>query len=189
MDNKNCNNCKNKDTERCLVYYAIKGNDIVRAYIDYGIFYCAWWNYYSDEEKKRDKEKLIKEKSDKLLSDKAKKKKIQEDKRKLKKHKNRIIEHVPSFVSEREPQTFYFNTTKELLEIPFVKECINISDEKFSFKFFGMSRNHLMVVYNNNNKDEWWVLGTIENPELISKKIPRISYKNDKVIMQEESCH
>ena len=74
--------------------------------------------------------------------------------------KNQIFQHVPGCISGVENQLMDFETTEELLEIPFVKRLGN--DDDYSFQ---MSGDTLMTVKDDGTM--WWVIGYINKPEEI----------------------
>jgi hypothetical protein len=82
--------------------------------------------------------------------------------------KNHIVKHYPNFVDRGDDpvEEADFETDEELLSIPWVK---SFSEHNKFFKF-GMSDELLVATYKEGK--EWWVVGSIEHPELV--KLPRI---------------
>jgi hypothetical protein len=75
-----------------------------------------------------------------------------------------IRQYRPAFFEGFENETVEFSTTRELLDVPFVK---NFCHDGFSG--FAVSDEHLMATYKNGK--EWWVVGTLSDPHLV--KLPK----------------
>lgn len=75
-----------------------------------------------------------------------------------------ISQYRPAFFEGFENKTVEFSTTKELINIPFVKNFC--SDE---FSGFAISDEHLMATYKNGK--EWWIVGTLSDPSTV--KLPK----------------
>ena len=90
-----------------------------------------------------------------------------------------IIQYTPSFFSGFDNEVHEFNSLEQLLEIPFVKNITKISlmgngSKFYRFSYSTMSyasdeskRYALMAEYNEGY--EWWVIGYINDKEIISK--------------------
>ena len=74
-----------------------------------------------------------------------------------------IRQYRPAFFEGFENETVEFSSTKELINIPFVK---NFCDDGFSG--FAISDEHLIATYKNGK--EWWVVGTLSDPSTV--KLP-----------------
>lgn len=74
---------------------------------------------------------------------------------------NRFIQHIPGFVDGCDPLRYDFSTTQELLDKPLFKRAT----ENPKFSHFAMSDNCIMEI--TDDGFHWWVLGTIEKPELV----------------------
>ncbi len=73
-----------------------------------------------------------------------------------------IRQHVPSFVDLGEdPLSAVFETTQELLSIPFVKSSSKYRD----FSGYALSDNELMST--NKRGKKWWVIGHIDDPSKV----------------------
>ena len=68
---------------------------------------------------------------------------------------NNIMQHIPSFVDVDPAASIEFETTKDLLKLPMVKQY-----EKEG-SLFAINTNHLMVI--NDNGFSWWVIGRIKD--------------------------
>jgi len=75
-----------------------------------------------------------------------------------------IRQYRPAFFEGFENETVEFSTTKELLDVLFVKKFCSEG-----FSGFAVSDEHLMATYKNGK--EWWVVGTLSNPSLV--KLPK----------------
>ena len=73
---------------------------------------------------------------------------------------NKLKQHIPCFVDIPGKRNYNFKKTKDLLNLKIVKGYIDKS-----FSHFAMDDDSLMVI--NDNGYKWWVIGTIEKPELI----------------------
>jgi hypothetical protein len=70
----------------------------------------------------------------------------------------KIIQHVPAFMDIEGRDIGTFETTEELLNLPFVKRCRELVD----FRRFSLSGDLLMV--ETNDGLNWWVVGRIDEP-------------------------
>ena len=78
---------------------------------------------------------------------------------------NHIRKHIPNFIdTDRLPDENDFETTDQLLNIPWVKEWESPFDGR-PFYRWSKSDNHLIAEYDNGKF--WWVIGFIRNPDNI----------------------
>lgn len=75
--------------------------------------------------------------------------------------RNRIRQHRPAFFEGFENLTVAFDTTEELLAIPFVQNFHTATN----FHQFSLSGDCLLAEYRGGR--EWWVAGVILHPELV----------------------
>lgn len=75
---------------------------------------------------------------------------------------NLIKQHIPNFCSGFDPIIVPFETTEDLLEIPFVKD---FSASK-KFDHYAINDNHLMCI--SDNGFHWWVIGTLIDPQEVN---------------------
>ena len=84
----------------------------------------------------------------------------------------KIRQHQPAFCSAYEKETSEFNSAQSLLNIPWVVNFRKLINGKPYPEFYRHSiadGNTLMAEYKNGYS--WWVVGFIDNPELV-KEMP-----------------
>lgn len=73
--------------------------------------------------------------------------------------KNKFTQHVPAFVDMSNPQSFYFDSTQELIENDYLKKFSN----RPNFNHFALSRNVILAIFDDGFR--WIGLGFVDNPE------------------------
>jgi len=79
---------------------------------------------------------------------------------------NLLTKHIPGFADNGdEPPKWEFETTEQLLSIPFVESWKTAWPEK-GFQKFAMSGDCLVACYDGGKF--WWVVGHIRNPSEVN---------------------
>lgn len=88
--------------------------------------------------------------------------------------------HVPGFVDCEPGDPFEFNTTEELLTLPWVDKFARDPD----FDYFAKGAGCLMAVYKPGSWRGWWVIGYIDSAATVD--LPTITIGRNSVTQEWE---